>query len=414
MVTTTKYLWDDDNIIAEADETDTIHTVHTYEPQPYGNLISTRIGNATSYHHFDATGSTRQLTNSAGAVTDRMTYDAWGNVVSRTGTTPIAMLWIGELGYYYDVETGLFSVRERPYEPENGRWTTVDPLEFIDGLNRYLFVSNTPPLIVDPSGFAGCVPNPVNAQFIDNRGTFTDIRLLGFDGKKKGNLYSGFAATWNPNGGSTWNPTGNCSCCDKIGFVQIVWTNWKYISWFFGPSEETENWHVDASIPYPIARSSAPDITVNPSIPGSKIGISDSPNVSSKTSFRTTTSYSFDAETCVVCLSGTEGPQYKVTTTPVSVIKTLLGIGVYGCVNWTVRWTLNQPRAGSYGVYRTLNGERHPSSGYVSQASDLAGESGPGTAGFLVGSYQGAAPSDAFWETVKNYLSTVSSPGVII
>ena len=156
MVTTTKYIWDEDNIIAEADETDTIHTVYTHEPQPHGNLISTEISGTKSYHHYDALGSTRQLTNAAGSVTDRLVYDAWGNVVSRTGTTAIPMLWIGEVGYYYDVETGLFSVRERPYEPENGRWTTVDPLEFVETLNRYLYAQNAPLTHIDPSGLACC------------------------------------------------------------------------------------------------------------------------------------------------------------------------------------------------------------------------------------------------------------------
>src|SRR5262249_12123415 len=104
----TKYIWDKQNYLAEADGSDTINVVYTNEPTPYGNLISTRISGTTSYHHFDAIGSTRQLTNSAGTVTDTMIYDAWGNVVSRTGTTSANLLWIGELGYYSDSEIGQF------------------------------------------------------------------------------------------------------------------------------------------------------------------------------------------------------------------------------------------------------------------------------------------------------------------
>src|SRR5580704_14085663 len=115
MPTTTKYIWDDDNLLAEADGSDTIQTVYTNEPQQYGNLISSRISGATSYHHFDGLGSTRQLTNAAGSVTDSVIYDAWGNVVSRTGTTAIVFLWIGELEYYRDVETGQLYVRRRVY-----------------------------------------------------------------------------------------------------------------------------------------------------------------------------------------------------------------------------------------------------------------------------------------------------------
>lgn len=62
----TEYIWDEDNLVAETDGTNAVNVVYTNEPQQYGNLISTRIAGTTSYHHFDALGSTRQLTNSAG------------------------------------------------------------------------------------------------------------------------------------------------------------------------------------------------------------------------------------------------------------------------------------------------------------------------------------------------------------
>src|SRR5260221_14508213 len=112
---TTNYIWDEQNYLAETDENNVVQTVYTNEPEQYGNLVSTRISGTTSYHHFDALGSTRQLTNSAGTATDTVIYDAWGNVVNRTGTTSISLLWIGEAGYYFGSATGLFYVRRRPY-----------------------------------------------------------------------------------------------------------------------------------------------------------------------------------------------------------------------------------------------------------------------------------------------------------
>jgi RHS repeat-associated protein len=74
----------------------------------------------------DAIGSTRQLSNTAGSVTDTLIYDAWGNIVSRTGTTGVVFLWIGVLGYYIDAETGLVYVRQRIYGPAVARWTSQD------------------------------------------------------------------------------------------------------------------------------------------------------------------------------------------------------------------------------------------------------------------------------------------------
>ena len=149
---TTKYIWDEQNYVAEADATDTINVVYTNEPQQYGNLVSTRISSTSSYHHFDALGSTRQLTNSAGTVTDTMIYDAWGNVVTRTGTTGAMLLWIGELGYYTDLEIGLIYVRRRPYAPATARWTTVDPMPALDGVQLFVYAQNSPVLSFDPSG----------------------------------------------------------------------------------------------------------------------------------------------------------------------------------------------------------------------------------------------------------------------
>src|SRR5260370_18341582 len=121
MPTTTKYIWDDDNYLAEADGNDTINVVYTNEPQQYGNLVSTRISSTTSYPHFDALGSTRQLTNAVAHVTDKVMYDAWGNVVTRTGTTSAMLLWIGQPGYYFDRDTGLYWVRRRPLQPAIAR-----------------------------------------------------------------------------------------------------------------------------------------------------------------------------------------------------------------------------------------------------------------------------------------------------
>src|SRR5262249_10860318 len=154
---TTNYIWDEQNYLAEADGSNTIQTVYTNEPQQYGNLISSRISGTTSYHHFDAIGSTRQLTNATGTVTDTVIYDAWGNAVTRTGATGAFRLWIGQVGYAFDPETGLYWVAVRTYEPTGGRWTTVDPIRFSFILAApntipFAYAANAPSQHTDPSG----------------------------------------------------------------------------------------------------------------------------------------------------------------------------------------------------------------------------------------------------------------------
>ena len=50
----------------------------------------------TSYYGYDGFGTVRQLTNSAGAVTDTYEYDAFGNSFTKSGTTPNNYLYRGE------------------------------------------------------------------------------------------------------------------------------------------------------------------------------------------------------------------------------------------------------------------------------------------------------------------------------
>lgn len=154
--TETKFIWDDKNILLETDSGDTTQVVSTLEPLKYGNVISERRKDGAvwtpSYFQFDALGSTRNLTISDETVTDTWLYDAWGNIVSHTGTSETPSLWIGEVGYYFDVETGNFSVRARVYDPVIGRWRSVDPLGFIDGPNPYAYAQNNPVTLVDMTG----------------------------------------------------------------------------------------------------------------------------------------------------------------------------------------------------------------------------------------------------------------------
>ena len=60
-------------------------------------------------------------------------------------------------GYYYDTETGLYFLKTRYYDPEVGRFITIDDLSYIDpeiinGLNLYAYCTNNPVMNIDPNG----------------------------------------------------------------------------------------------------------------------------------------------------------------------------------------------------------------------------------------------------------------------
>lgn len=62
-------------------------------------------------------------------------------------------------GYYFDTETKLYFLKTRYYDPEVGRFITIDDISYIDpeiinGLNLYAYCGNNPVMRVDENGNA--------------------------------------------------------------------------------------------------------------------------------------------------------------------------------------------------------------------------------------------------------------------
>ena len=87
-------------------------------------------------------------------------YDAWGICKIEKDTSGKNL---GELnpfryrGYYYDTETKLYYLKTRYYDPEIGRFITIDDVTYlapdtINGLNLYAYCNNNPVMNVDPEG----------------------------------------------------------------------------------------------------------------------------------------------------------------------------------------------------------------------------------------------------------------------
>lgn len=100
----------------------------------------------------------RQLTNSAGAITDTYDYDAFGNIVNQTGPTPNNYLFAGE---QYDPALSLYYNRARYLNTTTGRFWSMDANEGDDGsplsLHRYLYANVDPVDGIDPSGYQDVV-----------------------------------------------------------------------------------------------------------------------------------------------------------------------------------------------------------------------------------------------------------------
>jgi len=95
----------------------------------------------------------------------RYRYNAWGEhkVFNPNGTENTEPNFIGNInairyrGYYYDVETKLYYLKTRYYDPEVGRFINMDDPSYsepsvFNGLNLYAYCGNNPVMYYDPTG----------------------------------------------------------------------------------------------------------------------------------------------------------------------------------------------------------------------------------------------------------------------
>jgi RHS repeat-associated protein len=156
--TTTSYLVANQNLTGFAQVVDELQSGVVSRTYSYGmDLISERqnIGGAptTSFYGFDGHGSVRFLTSSTGAITDTYDYDAFGNLISSTGSTPNNYLFAGE---QFDPALNIYYNRARYYDQQKGRFWTMDTVEGNTlepaSLHKYLYAGANPVDRLDPSG----------------------------------------------------------------------------------------------------------------------------------------------------------------------------------------------------------------------------------------------------------------------
>lgn len=179
---TTKYLVDELNPTGYAQVTEEVAGGSVQRTYTYGNALvsQNQLGNSqTSFYGSDAHGSVRLLTNSAGTVSDTYDYEAFGNLVSASGTTPNDYLYSGER---FDSDLGAYHLRERDYNPQRGRFLTTDPFAgFTDlprTLHKYLYVGADPVNYLDPSGLTETTEYRLNIVRLNLRTKLPRIRAL--------------------------------------------------------------------------------------------------------------------------------------------------------------------------------------------------------------------------------------------
>ena len=145
--------------------------VYDESGRPFALYYSSNGGNsfATYYYILNLQGDVVKLVTESGAVAASYEYDAWGNILSSTGsmarTNPLRYR-----GYYYDVETGFYYLQSRYYDPANRRFINAD------------VYASTGQGFVGTNMFAYCNSNPVSNY--DAQGRLPHTNLIASDSGK--------------------------------------------------------------------------------------------------------------------------------------------------------------------------------------------------------------------------------------
>ena len=137
-------------VLAETDEEGAEKAYYTIGE----DRISMSKDSKVWYYGYDGHGDTRLLTDEEGVVTDTYSYDAWGNQLTKTGSTSNDYLYAGEC---LDANTGLYYLRARYMNPANGLFISMDSYQ---GniyepvtLHKYLYANSNPVKYTDPTGY---------------------------------------------------------------------------------------------------------------------------------------------------------------------------------------------------------------------------------------------------------------------
>ena len=155
------YIWQDGLLISETETYDGVETVSYYYYDENGSPVAWNCDGDIYYYVKNRQGDIVKVVDESGTTQAEYTYDAWGNVLTETGNFYVRTYNpFRYRGYYYDVETELYYLQSRYYDPAVGRFLNADAVDYLGatgtvlGYNLYSYCENNAVVHIDLSGFS--------------------------------------------------------------------------------------------------------------------------------------------------------------------------------------------------------------------------------------------------------------------
>ena len=134
-----------------------------------GKPYAVKYDNQIFYYVLNLQGDVIAIITHWGAAYGTYTYDAWGNVISQSGTMA-AVNPIRYRGYYYDSETGLYYLGSRYYDPQVKRFINADDSSVLSVEQGSMLQYNL---------FSYCLNNPANRTDVGGNLSLPNIAKIG-------------------------------------------------------------------------------------------------------------------------------------------------------------------------------------------------------------------------------------------
>ena len=148
---TTTFSYNGSLLMAQVQGSGSSQVKQLYSYDASGQLISVNYNGTEYYYLRNGQTDIVGLMDGSGTRVVEYTYDAWGKLISATGTLATSLGADNPFryrGYYYDTETGLYYLMTRYYDPEVCRFISADVYmstgQGVLGGNMWAYCGNNP------------------------------------------------------------------------------------------------------------------------------------------------------------------------------------------------------------------------------------------------------------------------------